>query len=164
MTDTIYLETLIEAIRTTYEESEQSQNYFGITNGRERSMVFRIAHHLAKYIENGNIFVDIEPTRCEGDVKRNENGPPIRPDLIIHKRIDTGYLAVEFKCAKNYWKNDFKKLEYLTTKDSKPHYELGVFVYLTNDLKNVQIRIYENGQIVTDNYPYTQILKGFKYA
>lgn len=172
MADTKYLDALLDAIKRTYDESVQSKNYFGITNGRERSMVFRIAHHLARDIENDNVFVDIEPTRCEGKVKRNEEGKPIIPDLIIHKRINTGYVAVEFKCAKNYWKNDFKKLKCITTpkeqrknsNTSTPYYKLGVFVYLTNNKDDIQIRIYENGEIVTEKSPYHEILKGFKYA
>lgn len=172
MADTTYLKALISAICATYEESKQSQNYFEITNGRERSMVFRIAYHLARDIEDGDVFVDIEPTRCEGGVKRkpqtkrNEKGKPIRPDLVIHKRVDTGYLAVEFKCYKREteWSKDFKKLEYLTSKYSKPHYELGAFIYLTNNRNDLQIRIYENGTDVTNNDTYNKILKGFKYA
>lgn len=178
--NTTYLEALVDAIHFTYKESLQSQNYFGITNGRERSMVFRIAHHLAEDIEKHGAFVDIEPTRCEGRVKRkpqtkrDSEGNPIIPDLIIHKRIDTGFVAVEFKCYRNKreWQKDFDKLKCLTVpkklrennNSSTPHYELGVFVYLTNNKDDIQIRIYENGEIVTEKYPYSKILKGFKYA
>lgn len=151
MADTKYLDALLDAIKRTYDESIQSKNYFGITNGRERSMVFRIAHHLARDIENKEVFVDTEPTRCEGRVKRkpqtkrNNEGKPIIPDLIIHKRIDTGYVAVEFKCSTSNWYRDYKKLKYLTSKDSKPHYELGVFVYLANNMQDIEIKIFKDG-------------------
>jgi hypothetical protein len=68
MADTKYLEALIEAIKFVYERSD---GYFKTTEGRERSMVFRIAHHLAHNIENKEVFVDIEPTRCERKTKRD---------------------------------------------------------------------------------------------
>ncbi len=165
MAETTYLKALVESIKFIY---NHSGDYFVSTEGRERSMVFRIAHRLANKIEGKyeDTFVDLEPTRCEGDVKRNENGKPIRPDLVIHKRVDTGYLAVEFKCYKREteWSKDFKKLEYLTSKYSNPHYELGAFVYLTNNINDIQIKIYENGTDVTNNDTYNKILKGFNHA
>ena len=160
MADTKYLEALIDAIKFVYERSD---GYFKTTEGRERSMVFRIAHHLAHNIENKEVFVDIEPTRCERKTKRDSEGNPIIPDLIIHKRIDTGYVAVEFKCSRRYWKNDFNKLKCLTTPEeqrendnsSTPHYEIGVFVYLTNEIKNIEINIFTDGcenTELTDQY------------
>ena len=173
MTDTTYLKALVEAIKFIY---NHSGDYFVSTEGRERSMVFRIAHRLANKIEGKyeDTFVDLEPTKCNGICKtcRHEHDGKehrIYPDLIIHQRNITGYMVVEFKCSEQEWEHDENKLKCLTTPKennnrSTPFYKLGAFVYLANDLKNVQIRIYENGQIVTDNYPYTQILKGFKYA
>lgn len=150
MADKKYLEALIAAIKFVYEYSD---GYFKTTEGRERSMVFRIAHHLANQIEGEGIFVDIEPTRCEDDVKRmsaiktNETGNKIVPDLIIHKRKSTGYLVVEFKCYYDIYgrQNDFNKLVYLTKKGNRPHYKFGIFVYLTNKFENIEIHIFTDG-------------------
>ena len=150
MADTKYLEALIEAIKFVYERSD---GYFKTTEGRERSMVFRIAHHLANQIEGEGLFVDIEPTRCEDDVKRmlaiktNEIGAKIVPDLIIHKRKSISYLVAEFKCYydSDDWQKDFDKLVDLTKKGNIPHYEFGTFVYLTNKFENIEIHIFKDG-------------------
>lgn len=162
MTNRLFLNDLIESIRFVYNNSNE---YFASTNGRERSIVFRIAHHLASEIENKkdfkykNTFVDIEPTRCENNVKKminpktDKKEKPIIPDLVIHKRFDVGYLVVEFKCTKRNWNNDFDKLMCLTTskelrvsKLSTPYYKLGAFVYLTNKLEDIKIKIFQNGR------------------
>lgn len=164
-----YLEELMNSVRYVY---EKSGDYFTSTKGRERSMVFRIAHRLAPRIEGEGVFVDIEATRCNDDVKRCQNSDSIRPDMIIHERNSTGYIVAEFKCYHDgaAWIHDFSKLEYLTTpKDqrensnsSTPYYKLGLFIYLTDAEQDIQVRLYENGENVTDRNPYQRILRRFK--
>lgn len=153
-----YLEALVDAIKFVYNNSD---GYFKSTSGRERSMVFRIAHRLANQIEGEGVFVDLEPTKCNHacqicQPKEDDEGHHIIPDLIIHRRIRPGYLVAEFKCSPNKWEHDCDKLKDLTTPHIKrndidhprntPHYELGVFVYLSNRPKEVQITVFARGE------------------
>ena len=155
-----YLEALLDAIKFVYSHSGE---YFRSTSGRERSMVFRIAHHLANKIEGEGVFVDLEPTKCNGINKtcqyEDENKEHrIIPDLIIHRRIRPGYLVAEFKCSPDNWEHDYDKLEKLTTTLAQrrndtnatytgtPYYELGVFVYLKNYSKEVKIDVFAHGK------------------
>lgn len=163
MDDNMYLISLLEAVRFVY---CNSGNYFSKSSGRERSMVFRIAHRLANVIEGEGIFVDIEATRCNYDTKRI-GYKRIIPDLIVHKRFGQNILVAEFKCDKNNWDNDFEKLSNLTQyprqnenkSRNMPYYKLGIFVYLGDYLKDVHVIIYKNGKNVTDNYVFQNILK-----
>ncbi len=155
MADTQYLDDLIDAIKFVYERSD---GYFKTTEGRERSMVFRIAHRLANQIEGEGLFVDIEPTRCNGIKKTCQHEDDnkehhIYPDLIIHKRNAEGCLVAEFKCSTDRWEHDEHKLECLTTPRlqrenrsiSTPFYRYGAFVYLTNKFENIEIHIFKDG-------------------
>lgn len=150
-----YLEALKQAVIKTYRESQESNNYFCPTTGREQSIVFRIAHILANDIENHDIFVDIEPTRCSENesgirdpklmIVNSKKSTSIRPDLIVHQRDGHGYLAVEFKCSNRCWDNDYKKLKYLTSRDADPRADIGVFMYLTSDGMRIETKVYKNG-------------------
>lgn len=144
------LEYLKTSIRDVY---KTEGSYFDSVRGRERSVVFRIAHNLANRIEGKeNIYVDIEANRCNGDVKRNTEGNTIFPDLIVHKREGTGYLVAEFKCGNRNASKDFAKLE-LFTMDKRmyrnlnkfcPTYKLGIFVRLKDN--EVEYTLFENGE------------------
>lgn len=154
----IILEEFKSAIKKVYDCSD---GYFSPTKGRERSMVFRVAHHLANQIEEKlKLFVDIEATRCNGIAKRANvkriiyNETIVVPDLIVHERKGKGYLVVEFKCHKDSEekKHDCNKLKIFTTlvKDKDlskccPTYELGAFVYLGDTLDKVEITLFQNG-------------------
>ena len=150
MEDITVFGALKDAIRTVYLESG---SYFKPTKGRERSIVFRIAHELANRIEDKlNLHVDIEPTRCNGITKRAE--AIIVPDLVVHKRGGKGHLAVEFKCTHNISdkEHDCAKLSLLTLEQKDyalkkccPTYNFGAFVYLANTLDKVEITIFVNG-------------------
>ncbi len=152
------LEALKHAINKTYEESD---DYFNPSRGRERSMVFRIAHHLAMEIEErSNLFVDIEATRCNGAVKRlYGTNSIVRPDLIVHERNGKGYLVAEFKCNKNSAekREDYAKLSLFTYKNKPkplanncPTYEIGIFVYLGCHEKDVRITLFNNGEKIRE--------------
>ena len=174
MAETTYLKALVESIKFIY---NHSGDYFVSTEGRERSMVFRIAHRLANKIEGKyeDTFVDLEPTKCNGRCKtcRHEHDGKehrIYPDLIIHQRNITGYMVVEFKCSEQKWEHDENKLKCLTTPKennnrSTPFYKLGAFVYLANELQDIEIHIYKNGKKDENLTKEYQIkLKGEKYA
>ena len=154
---------VLSILKTTIEEFYKNEkDYFSFVRGRERSIVFRIAHKLADKIENeiklaeNNelIFVDIETNRCNGKIKRNSIGDIIRPDLCVHKRNGTGYLVAEFKCCNTSSVNDFTKLELLTLPKEKytnlnrccPSYQLGVFVRLKDN--EVQLITFKDGKEV----------------
>ena len=146
----------------------EEKDYFSPMQGCEQAVEFRIAHRMANLIESAepDVNVDCEVRKCNGIIKIDDR----RPDIVIHKRKDTGYLSIEIKCNKRNWINDFDKLVLFTHKnkpnlsgDNVPTYELGVFVYLTDKLEDIEFRIYENGIDTTENY-LNGILKGFKYA
>ena len=105
-------EQLRKAIKYVYRNEHE---YFRTTDGRERSMVFRIAHRLANQLERERgenkekIFVDIEATRCEQCSKRDSDGNIIIPDLIVHLRDGTSYLVVEFKCGNREEDGDIRQ-------------------------------------------------------
>lgn len=154
MEDICIIKELKKAIKDVYKDSE---GYFCPTKGRERSMVFRIAHHLANQIETKtDIFVDIEATRCNGRTKRGDCEAIVKPDLIVHKRGGHGLLVAEFKCDRSSAKKNYDcaKLEFFTMdkrqskymKLSCPTYDLGAFVYLGNSLSDVEITLFANGR------------------
>ena len=149
------IDNILEYFKTSIMDVyKKEKDYFTPISGRERDIVFRIAHSLANKIEgNENIYVDIEANRCNGDVKRNTERKTISPDLIIHKREGTGYLVAEFKCGNNNNpKKDFAKLELLTMdkkehpnlKGDAPTYLQGVFVHLKEN--EAQYTLFENGK------------------
>ena len=143
-----YLVALVDAIKFVYNNSD---GYFKSTSGRERSMVFRIAHRLANQIEGEGVFVDIEPTKCNDACKvchceEDDEEHRIVPDLIIHHRNRQGYLVAEFKCSPDNWDHDYEKLINLTKTNHRPHYELGIFVYLSNHINKVQITVFARGE------------------
>jgi hypothetical protein len=165
MADTKYLEALIDAIKFVYEDEHQ---YFDKLKGCEQAVEFRIAHRMANFIESAepDVNVDCEIRKCNGILKFAEK----RPDIVVHKRKNIGYLVVEIKCDRRNRNNDFEKLELFTLVNKPnifstnvPTYELGVFVYLTDKLNDIEFRIYENGIDTTENY-LAGILKGFKHA
>lgn len=148
------IDDILEYLKASIVDVYKSEgDYFNSVKGRERSIVFRIAHILANKIEGkDNIFVDIEANRCNGYVKRNAEEHTIYPDLIVHKRDGKGYLVAEFKCGNYSSRKDFAKLELLTM-DKKEHqylkrdvptYQLGVFVRLKND--EVEYTFFRNGK------------------
>ena len=148
------LECLKTSIRDVY---KKEKDYFTPIRGRERDIVFRIAHILANKIEKNrenteHIFVDIEANRCNECIKTNIQGEKIVPDLIIHVRNGTSYVVAEFKCSARDETEDKKKLKDMTTveksreqEDSKcPHYDLGVFIHLMDE--EVEYTLFENGK------------------
>ena len=149
------LEQLKKSIQELY---KTEKNYFTPVEGRERSIVFRIAHILANKIEldknlnTNDVFVDIEANRCNGDIKRINLLHVIRPDLSVHKREGTGYLVVEFKCGNESEKDDYVKLRALTKEkdefysDYSPTYKLGAFIRLKNS--GVEYTLFKDGEIV----------------
>ena len=161
----IILEEFKSAIKKVYDCSD---GYFSPTKGRERSIVFRVAHHLANQIEEKlKLFVDIEATRCNGMTK-SANGIIIVPDLIVNERRGSSRIVEKFKCTRNLQKKtkDCNKLKLFTNlnKDNAlskccPTYELGAFVYLGNTLDKVEITLFQNGEVVKgkENVPLHEI-------
>jgi hypothetical protein len=153
--DTKILDFFKMAIIKAYKESD---DYFKPTEGRERSMVFRVAHHLASDIEKElEVFVDIEATRCNGRSKRDDNNAIVVPDLVIHQRRGKGYFVAEFKCNRKRAEkdHDYAKLSIFTLKNKPkylkaccPSYEMGAFVYLGNHIDDIRITLFENGEVI----------------
>ena len=153
--DTKILDLFKVAIIKAYKESD---DYFNPTEGRERSMVFRIGHHLASDIEKElEVFVDVEATRCNGTSKRDNNEAIVVPDLVIHQRGGKGYFVAEFKCnrKKTEKDHDYAKLSIFTLKNKPkylkaccPSYEIGAFVYLGNHIDDIRITLFENGEVI----------------
>ena len=119
----------------------------------ERSMVFRIGTHLNDLLKGklvNNISLDSEYNKHIGDIKRG-NEKHIRPDLILHKRGIDSYnkMVIEFK---GWWNKtssdnaDKSKLRYLTSKEHKYQYLLGVFVKLNEEHEKVNCDYFENGE------------------
>ena len=137
----LYANELFNAIDDFY-KTEDEYKYFAEVEGRERGIVFRIAHILANRLERKyNVYVDCEANRCNGEVKSIDICKPIL-DLIIHKRNSTSYVVVEFKVSENIeaLEHDYEKLEYLTndnrnenSKINSPTYDLGVSILLGDD-------------------------------
>lgn len=153
--DTKILDLFKVAIIKAYKESD---DYFNPTEGRERSMVFRIGHHLASDIEKElEVFVDVEATRCNGTSKRDNNEAIVVPDLVIHQRGGKGYFVAEFKCNRKKAEkdHDYAKLSIFTLKNKPkylkaccPTYEMGAFVYLGNRIDDIRITLFENGEVM----------------
>ena len=134
----LYAKELFNAIDEFY-KTEDEYEYFVKVDGRERGIVFRIAHILANRLEKKyNVYVDCEANRCNGDVKCIDICKPIL-DLIIHKRNSTSYVAVEFKTSKRDIEHDYDKLKELTSykdedsNENSPTYDLGISILLGND-------------------------------
>ena len=146
MTKNTIFDALKQSVLDIYKED---MGYFKYKAGREQSIQFRIAYKMAKVIEPmyKDLFVDCEPTRCNG--QRKIKGK--RPDIIVHQRYKDkkGYLVIEIKCNKRNWENDFDKLKQFTNQanDSQncPTYMMGAFVYLGNTLDKVEITTFQNG-------------------
>lgn len=144
--DKTVLDALKHSILEIYKEES---DYFRNKTGREQSIQFRIAYKMAERIEKTyvDLFVDCEPTRCNGQSKIYGK----RPDIIIHQRYNEkkGYLVVELKCSRRNWKNDFEKLKQFTNPKNNinncPNYMLGAFVYLGDTLDKVEITLFQNG-------------------
>ena len=63
----LYAKELFNAIDEFY-KTEDEYEYFVKVDGRERGIVFRIAHILANRLEKKyNVYVDCEANRCNGD-------------------------------------------------------------------------------------------------
>ena len=64
----LYANELFNAIDDFY-KTEDEYKYFAEVEGRERGIVFRIAHILANRLERKyNVYVDCEANRCNGEV------------------------------------------------------------------------------------------------
>ena len=154
-----YANELFDAIDEFYKTED---DYFAKVDGREQSVVFRIAHILANKIclERNEVFVDCEANRCNGDSKRVPansfwkellKAEFITPDLIIHKRNGKSYIAVEFKTSKRDMKHDYEKLAFLTAdkgeylNGSFPTYDLGLSILLGNN-KIKEVKCFVNGK------------------
>lgn len=152
-----YVNKLFDSIKEFY---DKEKNYFYPVEGRERNIVFRIAHKLASKIEDGDIFVDCEANRCNGHSKIMPSNNILQkliktefitPDLIIHKRNGKSYIAVEFKTSKRDMKHDYEKLAFLTADKGTylnqgfPTYDLGVSILLGND-KIKEVKCFVKGE------------------
>ena len=89
-----YANELFNAIDDFYKTVDEHE-YFTEVEGRERGIVFRIAHILANKIEEKGVYVDCEANRCNGHSKIMPSNNILQkliktefitPDLIIHKR------------------------------------------------------------------------------
>ena len=161
---------LLKVVHKTIKDfNDNREPYFYNIEGNERSVVFRIAHNLANSIEENkefpNVYVDIEPRRCNRRPKTNPNtNHPMTPDVIIHNREGKGYIAMEFKCQTLPTTDDKIKLQLLTMPNDKrkhflnmnrcPKYELGIMIHLKNKtIKNTDLvgyTYYVDGNEFTD--------------
>lgn len=136
----------------------------------ERCLMFRLAHYLQN--EFDDYFVDcefnkmgfeghksqskVEPTADEGKLKN------MFVDIIIHKRNSRtmGNIAcIELKRTKRYMENDIERLKNMTRKggfrfEGKDYiygYDFGFFIYFPKDKNKSEIRLFENGEEITQN-------------
>lgn len=91
-----------------------------------------ISHRIAVYLEGlfPNYDVDCEYNKHLFDEKGNEKGKPVRPDIVVHKRLtDNNCAIIEVKKAgakSKLAEHDIQKLKlYL---QGKLNYDLGVFI------------------------------------
>ena len=128
---------LIDSLNETYHKDTHLYD-----NGLcERSKVFRIGLILSQKIMSNELYsdysVDSEYNK-RGSLDKIITGKKAQyPDLMLHKRGDNpdeNLLVAEFKVSstdltENDFKNDVKKLEYLTC-DNEYNYKLGAHVFL----------------------------------
>jgi hypothetical protein len=100
----------------------------------EQAITAQLARHLDRELSGEDVNVDCEYNRDDrdrDDIKRDQNGAPMRPDIIVHRRrTRENLLAVE---VKPFWSaadraDDFARLEYLTS--DAYGYLLGVHLEL----------------------------------
>lgn len=120
----------------------------------ERSLVFRFGCYFESLIRKD---IDFKEYHLDSEYNRNENykkmmmGHAVIPDMILHKRgnNDNNFLIVEFK---GHWnkdtENDYSKLEYFTSSESKYKYRIGLFIKLTKDIKDLELKMFQNGKKV----------------
>lgn len=83
----------------------------------------------------------------------------IIPDILIHRRqsIEDDLVVIEIKHHKNLYsishpafKNDFKKLSYMTCMHSEYKYQLGLEVVFTRN--NAYFLVFKDGKMIFDKY------------
>jgi len=136
----------------------------------ERCLMFRLAYYLQ--MEFPNYFVDaefnkmgffgykhankVEPIRNSGKLKK------MYVDIIIHKRnsnTKNNFICLEVKRAKRGMNNDLERLKMMTKQNGFMHnginyiyaYDFGVFVYIPRDKANAEIRIFQNGEELSNH-------------
>ena len=157
MIDKTITELLKIAIIKAYKVSD---DYFEPSYADKWPMVYRIARYFAEDLEDDHgMLVDIETTRCKGQVKKIVDSTIVRPDLIVHDIDGRGVLVVEFKCSENQTLKlrDYAKLSLFTLKNKPKHlkkccptYETGIFVYLGTCVDDIRVTLFENGEIIKD--------------
>jgi hypothetical protein len=100
--------------------------------GHEQTITAHLARYLGEELPTWNIDCEYNRDgRDRRDVKRDQHGAAMRPDIVVHRRRNTeNLLAVELKPS---WSasdrtEDFEKLEHLTGDRFK--YRLGAHVEL----------------------------------
>jgi len=122
-----------EAVSQLYVEDRQLIE----AEAHEQAITGQLARHLGGRLADEGLDVDCEYNRDDrtpDDIKRDQNGNPMRPDIIAHRRrTRENVLAVE---VKPYWSRvdhagDLARLAHLTGQAFK--YELGVHLELGRD-------------------------------
>lgn len=138
---------------------------FGDSVG-ERAIMFRLAHHLANVVGDGdlcadrNVRVDCEYNRHGGDIKilapKQEwlgDGQPISkrffPDIVLHQRRSDEHsiLVCEIKRIRDSrgCEGDISRLRELTVSDGIFHYDIGVFLEIDQRKRHVNAIYFSDG-------------------
>lgn len=99
-----------------------------------------ICHRLAVYLERfADLNVDCEYNRQRLHPKRAPGLGKIKPDILIHKRMDRDFnlLVVEAKARATSSIRDVRKVRELTEVGGAFGYALGVYLHVQNSPKRV---------------------------
>ena len=94
-----------------------------------------VSHKLGCYLQPlfNDLNVDCEYNRHIQNVKKNQEGNPIVPDIVIHHRKDdsNNLLVIEIKTNddKEEIKKDINKLVLFTSKNGDFGYDYGLYMY-----------------------------------
>ena len=158
---------LIDIVNKTLDKLYKNESLLFEIDSSERNLMFHFSRYFINEIEGTELIqydVDCEYNRnilSERKFKEiiyNYDGKKykIYPDFILHKRGSNDYnkLAIEFKKYSNsreYSKEkDLLKLKALTDQgmDSEFKYELGLFIIIGKERKNVIIIRIINGEVI----------------
>lgn len=156
---------IMQSLSDFYKYDKALVSYTTIDHGCcERTISFRIALYLQKYIPNYN--VDCEYNRME-NAPKSLGKKLVYPDIIVHKRNTKNNISwIEVKktaSRKNKINKDRNKLCNVTSKNSELKYKYGFLIVIADTLENSTIEVYENGKyskdddiIIYNNMPFIE--------
>jgi hypothetical protein len=165
MANALSWEEIENAVRSAAKHLRMEPVLFS-TDANERSISHRFAVHLEPLFPGWNVDCEYNRVGLENNPKRleveknevpvdNLDGSRVFPDIIIHQRgintEDANLLVIEVKKANNADStNDPAKLTAFTGKESKVHYQYGLFVQFTENGDIKKMERYQDGRKVDD--------------